>query len=341
MSAATLDAPAGKPPGRVFRAGREGTGAWPLADRIGFWLSWATGIALCLIAFAIVLFMAIKGLAYLKPSLLVHSPSPSALQNKSGGFLDPIEGTLMVTVIGIAIAGPLGVGLAVWLSEYGRPSWLARVLESGMETLAGIPSVVLAIFGLLIFAQPFLGFLSQTDSNGAVFGRSFFAAGAVMAALALPLVVGSTREALAQLPNRLREASLALGKTPATTVRHVLLPAVKPGIASGMVLGMGRIIGDTAIIRILAGVSLTLDGVGHTPLLSTLRGTGGTLTTYVYENSPAGEGSAPEKAYAAAFVLLLIVLALNAIVTRLTNGAERPERRGRRFQLIRFQGVED
>jgi phosphate transport system permease protein len=342
MSSATLEAPALKPPGPISRAGKEGTSAWPLADRVGFWLSWATGIALCLIAFAIVLFMLVKGLAYLRPSLLFHSPAASALQNQSGGFLDPIEGTLMVTAIGIAIAGPLGIGLAVWLSEYGRPTWLARVLESGMETLSGIPSVVLAIFGLLIFAEPFLGFLSQTDSNGAVYGRSFFAAGAVMAALALPLVVGSTREALAQLPNRLREASFALGKTPATTIRHVLLPAIRPGIASGLVLGMGRIIGDTAIIRILAGVSLTIEGVGHTPVLSTLRGTGSTLTTYVYENSPAGEGSAPQKAYAAAFVLLLIVLVLNAIVTRLTSASERPARRSRRlYQLIRFQGIDD
>jgi phosphate transport system permease protein len=259
------------------------------------------------------------------------------VQSQSGGFLDPIEGTLIVTAIGTAIAAPLGVGIAAWLSEYARPAWLARAVESSIEMIAGVPSVVLAIFALLIFAQSYLGFLSQTAANGSVYGRSFFAAGVAMSVLALPLIVGSTREALAQLPARLREASYALGKTRATTIRRVLLPAIRPGIASGVVLGMGRIIGDTAIIRILLGVSLTTQGVGHTPVLSLLRGTGSTLTTYVYENSPAGEGSSPQKAYAAAFLLLLIVLALNALVTWITNrGGEPAERRGRAWLRLRF-----
>ena len=333
MAATTLT-----PPEAVARSRRESTGSWPLADRIGFWLCWATGIGLALIAIGIVGLMLIKGLSYLSLSLLTESPAASAEQAHSGGFLDPIEGTLIVTGIGTLIAAPLGVALAVWLSEYARPSWLARTVESAVEIIAGVPSVVLAIFGLLIFAAPFLGFLSQTAASGSVYGRSLFAAGIVMAVLALPLVVGSTREALSQLPSRLREASWALGKTPSTTIRHVLLPAIRPGIATGVVLGMGRIIGDTAIIRILAGVSLTTQPVGSTPVISVLRGTGATLTTYVYENSPAGEGSAPQKAYAAAFVLLLMVLVLNGIVTWLTNrGAG--TKSGARSRLARMWGL--
>jgi phosphate transport system permease protein len=324
------------PPRAVARSRREGTAAWPTIDRIGYWACWATGIGLALIALAIVLFMLVKGLSYLHPSLLTQSPAPSTQQSQSGGFLDPIEGTLIVTLIGTAIAGPLGVALAVWLCEYGRPSWLARIFELAVEIIAGVPSVVLAIFGLLIFAEPFLGFLSQRAADGAVYGRSFFAAGIVMAVLALPLVVGSAREALMQLPSRTREASYALGKTRATTIRHVLLPTIRPGIATGVVLGMGRIIGDTAIIRILAGVSLTTQTVGHAPIFSLLRGTGSTLTTYVYENSPAGEGSAPQKAYFAAFVLLLMVLALNGIVTWLTlRGEPSHDARRRRWMNLR------
>lgn len=319
----------------IARAPRQGTASWPLADRVGYWLCWAAGIGLCLIALAIVLFMLGKGLAYLRLSMFLESPAPSADQTKSGGFLDPIEGTLIVTAIGIALAAPAGVAIAAWLSEYGRPTWLARTVESAIEMIAGVPSVVLAIFGLLIFSEGFLGFLSQNAANGAVYGRSFFAAGAVMAVLALPLIVGSTREALAQLPDRLREASYALGKTRATTIRRVLLPAIRPSMASGIVLGMGRIIGDTAIITILLGVSLTTESVGHAPLIGTLRGTGSTLTSYVYNNSPAGEGSAPQKAYAAAFVLLMIVLGLNAIVTRLTSGADETSGRRRPLELLR------
>jgi phosphate transport system permease protein len=327
------------PPQAVARSRRERTAAWPLADRIGYWLCWATGIGLALIALGIVGLMLVKGLAYLRPSLLFESPAAGARQSTSGGFLDPLEGTLIVAGLGTLIAAPIGVAIAVWLSEYGRPASLARAVESAIEIIAGVPSVVLAIFGLLIFAAPFLGFLSQTATTGSVYGRSFFAAGVVMAVLALPLVVASTREALAQLPPRLREASLALGKTPATTIRHVLLPAVRPGIATGVVLGMGRIIGDTAIIRILLGVSLTTQPVGSTPVYGVLRGTGGTLTTYVYENSPAGEGSAPQKAYAAAFVLLVMVLVLNGIVTWIANRGAPGEPSRARARLTQVWGL--
>jgi phosphate transport system permease protein len=307
----------------VVRPRRQSTASWPLIDRVGYWLCWTTGIALCAIALGIVLYMFVKGISYLQPSLFVHSPSPSVRQSEAGGFLDPIVGTFILTALGIAIAAPAGVAIAAWLSEYARPRALARAVESAIEMIGGVPSVVLAIFGLLVFSQGFLGFLSQRAANGAVYGRSFFGAGVIMAVLALPLIVGATREGLAQVPDHMREAAYALGKTRASCIRHVLLPAIRPNIASGVVLGMGRIIGDTAIVTILVGVTLKNEAVGSVPILGTLRGTGSTLTSYVYTNSPAGEGNAPQKAYAAAFVLLMIVLLLNALVTRLTSGEER------------------
>jgi phosphate transport system permease protein len=301
--------------------GQDSISSWPLVDRVGYVLCWGAGLLLCLLAGAIVVVMFVKGIAFLRPNLLLEHPNPAGRnQVGSGGFLDPIEGTLLLTAIGIAIAAPVGVAVAVWLSEYRRPAALARAVESGIEMIAGAPSVVLAFFGLLIFARPALAFLSQTSAGGAVYGRSFFAAGALMSLLALPLVVGATREGLAQIPGHMREASYALGKTRATTIRRVLLPSIRPSIASGATLGMGRIIGDTAIVVILLGAFLRLEGAGGTPVLSTLRGTGSTLTSYVFENSPAGEGNAPEKAYAAAFVLLMMVLALNMVVTRIGAG---------------------
>jgi phosphate transport system permease protein len=317
---AATTASGGGAPGRVvLRPPRDSTASWPLIDRVAYWLCWATGIGLCLIAVAIVLYMFVKGISFLRPALFVQSPAASLHQDQSGGFRDPIIGTLILTAIGTLIAAPIGVAIAAWLSEYARPAWLARVVESGIEMIAGAPSVVLAIFGLLLFARGFLGFLSQTASNGSVTGQSFFVAGAIMSLLALPLIIGSTREALAQLPDRLREGSWALGKTRATTIRNVLLPAIRPSIASGIVLGMGRIIGDTAIVTVLLGATLKNEPAGSAPILGTLRGTGSTLTSYVYNNSPAGEGNAHEKAYAAAFVLMAIVLVLNALVTRLTG----------------------
>jgi phosphate transport system permease protein len=322
------------PPASAFRATgkRDSIGSWPLVDRVAYALCWTVGIGLCVVAGAIVLFMLVKGISYLRPSLLLEHPSPSQSQTSSGGFLDPIEGTLLLTAVGIAIAAPLGVGLAVWMSEYQRPAWLARLVESGVEMIAGAPSVLLAMFGLVLFARPALAFLSQTSAGGSVFGRSFLTAGAMMSLLALPLVVASTREALMQVPGHVREASYALGKTKATTIRKVLLPSVRSNIANGVTLGVGRIVGDTAIVVILLGATVRLEGAGGAPVLSTLRGTGGTLTSYVLFNSPAGEGNAHEKAYAAAFVLLLMVLALNVVVMGLSS--ERSGDRARRWRLV-------
>jgi phosphate transport system permease protein len=141
--------------------------------------------------------------------------------------------------------------------------------------------------------------------------------------VALPLVVGSTREGLQAIPAHVREASYAVGKTKAATIRRILLPTARPNVVTGTMLGIGRIVGDTSIVVILLGATLTMNGVGGVPLLGTLRGTGSTLTSYVYQNSPTGEGNQPTKAYAAAFVLLAIVLALNL-------GVELVRRRSRR-----------
>jgi phosphate transport system permease protein len=303
----------------------ESRSEWRPLDRVGLALCWAAGIALCVIAGAIVLYMLVRGVQYLKPKLLTTHPQPDLDQSKTGGFLDPIMGTVLLILIGISLAVPLGVATAIWLTEYGRPKALARAVESGVEIVAGTPSIVLAIFGLLVFQQGVFGFLSFHSASGAVFARSFFTAGAMMSLLALPLVVTATREGLLSIPNHVREASYALGKTKAATIRRVLLPAARPGIATGATLGMGRIAGDTAIVVILLGASLQFQAEGGIPLLKTLRGTGSTLTSYVYNNSPAGEGNAPQKAYAAAFVLLLIVIGLNFIVDLVLRNRKEPE----------------
>jgi phosphate transport system permease protein len=258
--------------------------------------------------------MAIKGLQYLNLDLLTSRPQPSADQKSSGGFLDPILGTVLLTVIGIAIATPIAVGTAVWIVEYGRPSWLARAVESGIEIVAGTPDIVIAIFGLALFQQSIFSMLSFTAQGGAVFGRSFLTAGAMMSLIALPMVFGATREGLQSIPAHVREASYGLGKTRIATIRRVLLPSVKPNISTGAALGMGRIAGDTAIVVVLLGATLRIDPESSFPGTGLLRGTGGTLTSYVYNNSPAGEGNAPQKAYAAAFVLLLVVIGLNFAV---------------------------
>ena len=184
--------------------------------------------------------------------MLVTPAKAGFSESQTGGFSDALIGTMIVAVIGISLALPMGVSIAVWLTEYGRPSALARITESTIEAIAGIPSIVLALFGTVIFCSTALGFLSRT-SDGVVFGRSFFAASAMLSLVALPLIVASTREGLNAIPQHVREASYAVGKTKAATTRRILLPASTPQIATGTMLGLGRIIGDTAIIVVLLG----------------------------------------------------------------------------------------
>jgi phosphate transport system permease protein len=320
--AATVQAPA-VPPRPAPRG--DALGSWKWSHRLAFLTCWACGIALCAVTAAIVIYMGVRGVQYLNPELLFTRPTPGLQQHTTGGILDPILGTLVLTIIGIAIAVPLAVTTAIWLVEYGKPAPLARAVESGIEVVAGTPDIVIAIFGLAIFQLPILAPLSFTASGGGVFGRSFLAAGAMMSLIALPMVFGATREGLMSIPTHVREASWALGKTRICTIRTILLPQVRANVATGAALGMGRIVGDTAVVVVLLGATLQLEPQGNVPIIGNLRGTGSTLTSYVYGASPAGEGNAPQKAYAAAFVLLLIVLTLNFVVDLL--GRRRKESR--------------
>ncbi|HSS32105.1 MAG TPA: ABC transporter permease subunit [Solirubrobacterales bacterium] len=292
----------------------EGSATWSLVDRIGLAICWALGLLFCAIAVAIVVYLFIQGIKFLKPSMLVTPASSGFTESQSGGFSDALIGTLIVAVMGLSIALPAGIAISVWLVEYGRPAVLARITESTIEAIAGIPSIVLALFGTVIFSSTALGFLSR-ETEGVVFGRSFFAASAMLSLVALPLIVASTREGLNSIPRHVREASYAVGKTKAATTRRILLPACRPQVATGAMLGLGRIIGDTAIIVVLLGATQNFAPVEGAPFpLNFLRGAGTTLTNFVYEASPTGNLNQPQKAYAAAFVLLLMVLVLNGAV---------------------------
>lgn len=291
----------------------ESSSSWSLTDRLGLAFAWFLGLLFCVICAAIVIYLLVEGIRYLSPDLLWTNPKVGTSQNLTGGFLGPMLGTVYVIAIAMALATPIGVGVAVWLSEYGRPRALARVVESTVLMFAGAPSIVLALFGLILFRASFLGFLTEKN-GGVVYGKGFFPAGAMLALLALPLVVTSVREGLAAVPNHVREASYALGKTKISTIRRVLLPAVRPDIITGSMIGAGHAIGDTAIIVLLLGDTQVLQGVGNVPLLGTLRGTGSTLTSYVFDNAPTGDFNQPNKAFAAALVLLVLVLIINVFV---------------------------
>jgi len=299
------------------RGRRSSPWSWRWGDRLVLLCAWTAGIGLCVVAAGIVIYMGYRGIQYLRPGLLFTRPAISTVQSQSGGFLDPLIGTALLTAIGVALAIPLAVSSAIWIAEYGRPSWLARVVESSIEIVAGTPDIVLALFGLAIFQLGLFAPLSFRSEGGGVYGRSFIAAGAIMSLIALPPLFAATRDGLQAVPAQMREAAFALGKTRIATIRRVLLPSVRSNIATGVTLGISRIIGDTAIVLLLLGETLHIESQGSVPGLNVLRGTGSTLTSYVYDNSPAGEGAAPQKAYAAAFVLLVFVLGLNLIVDRI------------------------
>jgi phosphate transport system permease protein len=287
--------------------------SWRWSDRLMLAAAWIAGISLCVIAAAIVLYMGYRGIQYLSLHLIFSRTGETV---GAGGILDPLIGTLVLTLIGMALALPLALASAVWIAEYGRPSWLARVVESSIEVVAGTPDIVIALVGLAVFQLSLFAPFSFTSESGGVYGRSFLAAGAMMSLLALPSVYAATRDGLQAVPGHMREAAFALGKTRIATIRRVLLPSVRSNIATGATLGISRIIGSTAIVLLLLG-SARIETVGSIPGIGLLRGTDSSLTSYIYENSPAGEGGAPQKAYAAAFVLLVFVLLLNLLVDRI------------------------
>lgn len=291
----------------------ESSASWRLTDRLGLAFAWFVGVMFCAVCAAVVLFLIVQGIHYLHPSLLWTNPRIGTNENETGGFFTPLIDTCIVGAIAMAIAIPVGTGVAVWLSEYARPRPLARVVESTVEMLAGMPSIVLALFGLVVFAVPITSFLSQVHDH-VVYGKSFLNAGMVLSLLALPYVVTSVREGLQAVPNHVREASYAVGKTKITTIRRVLLPATRPSLITGSMLGGAHVIGDTAIILFLLGDTASNQPVGGVPLLGLLRGTGSSLTSFIYDNAPTGELNQPGKAYAAALALMVMVLILNLVV---------------------------
>ncbi len=265
MSAIGEWRPVSLPPGPPMQGGggkRSSPLSWRWVDRLALAFAWTAGIGLCLIAGAIVIYMGYRGIQYLRPSLLFQRPALSTSQSGTGGFLDPLIGTALLTVIGIVLAVPLAVGGAIWIAEYGRPTWLARVVESSIEIVAGTPDIVIALFGLAIFQLGIFAPFSFKASGGGVFGKSFIAAGAMMSLIALPPMFTATRDGLQAIPAHMREAAFALGKTRIATIRRVLLPSVRSNIATGVTLGISRIIGDTAIVVLLLGETLRLDPQG-------------------------------------------------------------------------------
>ncbi len=291
-----------------------------LSDRIGVAAAWITGVLLVLAVGSIMLWLAIGGIQHVDWGFLHDSPAPGSLESGvAGGIFDPLAGTVIVTVLGIAVAFPLGLGTAIFLAEYRHPSWLARAADTSVDMIFGVPSIVFALFGVAVFAKPVFTVLSErVESSGLATGSSFLCASLILSLIAYPPIVRASEAAILAVPQHQREASYALGKGKLATLRRVVVPGARPGIVTGVILGIGRIVGDTAIaVLLLGGTVLAPFGPGwwHPGrALDTLQGQGATLTTYIYYASPAGEGNTAGKAYGAAFVLMILIVVVNVLV---------------------------
>ncbi len=299
-----------------------------LRDYSGLFFSWLASSLTIAACMGIVLYLFLNGFKQISWGFLTSEPSTSFTDATDGGISTPIIGTLLLTVIGILVAFPWALATAIYLSEYSAKKGLSWFLRLGIDVLAGVPTIVIAIFGAAVFSSPRLGFLSSMVINGdgpeKAFGRSFFVAGLTMAVMVLPFVIKTCEEALKAVPDTYREASLAMGASKWHTITKIVLPSANSGILTSVILGMGRIIGDTAIVWLTLGGTLQMTGIQPWWMpenwLSTLKNTGSTLTSYIYYTSPAGEGNMPEKAFGASLVLILIIILLNVMTSLMARG---------------------
>jgi len=282
-------------------------------------------MAMIICVFSFILIVTFNyGWSVLSFDFLIKEPNPSALDAESGGILTPIIGTFILTITGIVIAFPFALATAIYLCFYTKKGIFKTLVKSAVDILAGVPTIVIALFALAVFTMPQMGFLSALvkveDIDGNIlsvrsYGRSFLVCGITMAVMILPFVIKSMEEALKTVPQSYIDAALALGASKWRTIYKVVLRASRDGLITGVILGMGRIVGDTAIVWLTLGGSIRMTGNQPWFLpdnwLSTLQNSGGTLTTYIYYASPAGEGNQFDVAFGASIVLIAIIILLN------------------------------
>lgn len=248
------------------------------------------GLALAVIVF----FMLKNGIRAISWEFLTEVPRESMTR---GGILPCIVGTALLAFGAVSIALPVGVASAIYLNEYARPGLVIRLIRLGINNLAGVPSVVFGLFGLAFFVT----YLKM--------GVSLLAGCLTLAALTLPVIIGSTEEALKAVPDTYREASLGLGATKWQTICRVILPASLPGILTGAILGLSRAAGETAPIMFTAAVFFTPDLPGS--IFDEIMA----LPYHIYVLATAGTHIEQTRhlQYGTALVLIALVLGMNMV----------------------------
>ena len=218
----------------------------------------------------------------------------SSLKN-TVGIAGNIVNTLYIIVITLLIATPIGVGAAIYLNEYAKPGRLVRTIEFTTEILSGIPSIIFGLFGMVFFGNTF------------GLGYSILTGAFTLTLMILPLITRNTQEALRTVPDSYRSGALGMGATKWYMIRTILLPSAMPGIITGIILAIGRIVGESAALLFTAGSDYKLPK-GGMGLVNKLFESGGTLTIQLYLSMSKAEY---DVAFGIAVVLLVIVLGIN------------------------------
>ncbi len=270
----------------------------------------AVSIAMLLTA-ATLLFLVgyilVKGIPHLTPDLFAWTYT-----SENVSLMPALINTILMTLLSLLIAAPLGIFAAIYLVEYARRgNKLVGVVRVTAETLSGIPSIVYGLFGMLFFV------------TALHWGYSYLAGAFTLAIMILPLIMRTTEEALKSVPDSFREGSFGLGAGKLRTVFKIVLPSAVPGILAGIILSIGRIVGETAALMYTAGTVADIfqpsanSGNWLTEGLSTFFSPGRTLSVHMY--SLSSEGLHVDQAYATAVVLLVIVVLINWLSSRVAK----------------------
>jgi len=249
----------------------------------------------------IIIYVLMKGLSVVNWSFLT---SVTSVLKGTVGIAGNIVNTILIIFISMVIATPIGVGSAIYLNEYAKPGKVVTLIEYATETLSGIPSIIFGLFGMMFFGEK-LGL-----------GYSLLTGSLTLIIMVLPLITRNTQEALKTVPNTYRNGAIGLGSGKWHMIRTILIPSAMPGIITGAILAIGRIVGESAALLFTAGSAKLLpkgiDGLFDKPFQS-----GGTLTIQMYL-SATSEGDF-ETAFGIAVVLLIIVLGINLTTKALTK----------------------
>lgn len=256
---------------------------------------WGGGCVTVLILVAIIGYVFFNGYQALSLDFLLTKPQGGL--SGEGGISTAIVGTFYLVIVTLVILVPPGIGAAVYLAEYATDNWFTRIIRYGVETLAGVPSIIFGLFGFAVFVTVLH------------FNFSILSGALTLVCLLLPTLIRTAEEAIKAIPRDYREAALAMGATKWQTIRHVILPAALPGIVTGIILCVGRAVEETACLYV------TMGGSANMP--TSLLRSGRTLSLHLFYL--AMETNAFDKAMATGVVLIATIIIINALTNFLSR----------------------